>query len=122
MKCNECDYAADYIDDSEVNKKQCDITDEVHEAVFDCNCEAQRSMYDKRNRMFMEYENIKNQATLSFVCIICGSTVDSEYGVTKVCSRCREAIKFVSDNLDILDSLVACYEHGLEESSTGDKV
>ena len=62
MKCNKCDYAADYIDDSEVDKKQCDITDEVHEAEFECNCEIQRNMYDKRNRLIMEYENIKAQA------------------------------------------------------------
>ena len=117
MNCNECDYAADYIDDSEVDKKQCDITDEVHEAEFACNCEAQRRMYDKRNRLIMEYETIKDKATLSSTCIICGKTVDGEYGSTKVCFMCRHAIQFITDKRDILESIVACYEHGLEEES-----
>ena len=117
MKCNECDYAADYIDDSEVDKKQCDITDEVHEAEFSCNCEVQRRMYDKRNRLIMEYEDIKNQTTLSSTCIICGKTVDGEYGTTKVCLSCKEAVQFISNNINSLDSIVACYEHGLEEET-----
>ena len=94
MKCNDCDYAADYIDDSEVDKKPCDITDEVHEAEFDCNCEVQRRMYDKRNHLIMEYEAIKDKATLSSTCIICGKTVDGEYGTTKVCYMCKNAIQF----------------------------
>ena len=122
MKCTECDYAADYIDDSEIDKKQCDITDEVHEAEFDCNCEAQRRMYDKRNRLIAEYETVKNQATLASTCIICGKAVDSEYGTTKVCYTCKNAIQFIIDKRDVLDSIVACYEHGLEESCTGDNV
>ena len=122
MKCNECDYAADYIDDSEVDKKQCDITDEVHEAEFDCNCEVQRRMYDKRNRLITEYEAIKDQATLSSTCIICGKTVDTEYGTTKVCYMCKNAIQFITDKRDVLDSIVAGYEHGLEEPSSGENV
>jgi hypothetical protein len=117
MKCNECDYAADYIDDSDVDKKQCDITDEVHEAGFECNCEVQRGMYDKRNKIIMEYNSIKEQTTLSSTCIICGDTVDNEYGATKVCCACKEAIEFVRNNINSLDSIVSCYEHGLEEEN-----
>ena len=115
MKCNECMYAADYIDDSEVDKKQCDITDEVHDADFECNCEVQRGMYDRRNCIIAEYESIKNKTTLSSTCIICGNTVDSEYNVTKVCPNCKEAVNFVRNNINSLASIVACYEQGLEE-------
>ena len=122
MKCNECDYAADYIDDSGVDKKQCDITSEVHEAEFDCNCEVQRRMYDKRNQLIMQYEAVKDQATLSSACIICGKTVDGEVGSTKVCYMCKNAIQFITEKRDVLGSIVACYEHGLEESSDGDNV
>ncbi len=110
MKCNECEYAADYIDDSEENKKQCDITDEVHVAEFDCNCDTQRQMFDKRNRLLREYETIKNQATLSSTCIICGKTVDNEYGTTKVCYTCKEAIHFLSNNISTLDLIVREYD------------
>ena len=106
MKCNECDYAADYIDDSNVDKKQCDITDEVHTADFECNCETQRHMYDKRNRLFMEYETVREQSSLMSTCIICGRTVDHEYGTTKVCYMCKEAVHFVRDNLDKLRLVV----------------
>lgn len=117
MKCSKCYYAADYIDDSEVDKKQCDITDEVHEAEFDCNCEVQRRMYDKRNRLIAEYEATKDKATLSSACIICGKTVDGEYGTAKVCHMCKNAVQFITDKRDVLDSIVACYEHGLEENN-----
>lgn len=110
MKCNECEYAADYIDDSEENKKQCDITDEVHHEDFDCNCATQRQMYDKRNRLILEYETIKSQSTLSSTCIICGKTVDNEYGTTKVCYTCKEAIHFLSNNIHALDLIVREYE------------
>ena len=106
MKCSECVYAADYIDNSAEDKKQCDITDEVHVAGFECNCVMQRQLYDKRNDLINRYNEIKNQGGLSSVCIICGSTVDNEYGVAKVCPMCKEAVQFISANLDVLTLVV----------------
>ena len=63
-------------------------------------------MYDKRNRLFMEYENIKEQSALSSTCIICGREVDHEYGTAKVCYMCKNAVNFVSDNFDKLCAVI----------------
>ena len=122
MKCIECKYAVDYIDENDVVKKQCVITDEVHAAETDCLCEAQRRMYDKRTRLVSEFETIKEQAATATACIICGKTIDSSYGYNRVCYMCKNAIQFITDKRDILDSIVANYEHGSEEASLGENV
>ena len=125
MKCNECSYAADYIDGAEPVKKQCDITSEVHEADFECNCVAQRQLYDKRERMISEYQTIKQAAAsggLSSVCIICGQTVDHEFGVTKVCATCKETIQFITEKKSAIMSLVTKYEQALADQAPGESM
>ena len=85
MKCNECEYAANYIDGSEVEKKQCEITGEVHESEFDCNCVNQRSIHELRNALD-NYKETKQQK----IAKLYGVAPDMNYVYNTMCEINKE--------------------------------
>lgn len=114
MKCKDCSYkdASTVADPYQI---KCTITGELHDDEDTCNCDTMRRMHDKRSRLTEEYKFIKDQVSLNSTCIICGKTVDNEYGATKVCMMCKEAVKFISANLDSLALIVSEHEQPAEE-------
>lgn len=105
MKCESCRYSVDIKNDSEYGQIQCDITDKVRAADSICDCDYERSLWEKRERLSIEHSIITDQyleGSISSVCIICGSTVDNEYCTTKICNECRDAIQFVKEHKGVV--------------------